>query len=371
MVEASLYFHIPFCARKCPYCHFYVTKSEPDAIRRYVEALLLEWQSRKQVLEGYTIVSIYFGGGTPSQIGREPIERILDEIAKSCTFSERCEVTLEANPEDVNEELMQIRGVNRISMGVQSFDESLLKLLGRRHTAKEAIKAIELAAKAIGNVTIDLMYELPKQTITSWKESLEWAKKLPIDHLSLYNLTFESGTVFERKKKNLLPLVPSDETCLRLFEMPDEILEIKRYETSAFAKPGFQSQHNRGYWQGRPFLGFGPSACSYWENRRLRNVPNLRLWEKACHSKSSPIDDIDALEKDAARNELLIIGLRLLEGIDRPAFEQKYGALSTETQAQIMSLQKNGLLEVSTEKWRLSQKGLRLHDTIAEMLVVS
>lgn len=355
----SLYFHVPFCARKCPYCHFYVTQTKNRAMNTYLEALALEWQMRRSWLQEKEIVSVYFGGGTPSQLGKERIEEILSWLPP---LPADCEVTLEANPEDITDALLSLKGINRISMGVQSFDDELLKILGRGHSAQRAIDAVHACSRAFGNVTIDLMYELPRQTLRQWRSSLETAAQLPLHHLSLYNLTFEEGTAFTRKKERLTPLLPPEDQREAFFLLPEQILPLERYEISAFAKPGFESRHNIGYWQGRPFLGFGPSACSYWKGKRMRNRASLIHWQRNCKLGVSPIDFEEKLDFEPSLREHLIIGLRLFRGVEKKD-------LPSETAHLMDGLIKQGFIEETATRWKLTPKGRLFHDTVAETLV--
>src|SRR5579864_9300472 len=248
--EVSLYFHIPFCRRKCPYCHFYVVPHETKAANALLESLRLEWDQNKHLIQGKNIISVYFGGGTPFLIGPEAITEILSWIQPS-----NAEITLEANPEDVTLPAMQAfakAGINRVSLGVQSLDNPLLIVLGRHHSAQQAISAIQATNEAgISNITIDLMYEIPQQTLTSWKNTLAQLETLPITHLSLYNLTIEPQTVFYKKRAQLTPLLPSSEESLTMLNLAVASLEkmgLKRYEISAFAKKDFIARHNTGYW---------------------------------------------------------------------------------------------------------------------------
>ena len=324
-----------------------------------MQALALEWEMLRPLLEGKEIVSVYLGGGTPSQLGKARIEEILSWLP---THAPNCEITLEANPEDITAELLSIQGINRISMGVQSFDNRLLQTLGRGHTAECAKEAVHACSMAYGNVTIDLMYELPGQRLEHWRSSLETAADLPLHHLSLYNLTFEEGTAFTRKKERLTPLLPPEDEREAFFLLPEQILPLKRYEISAFAKPGFESRHNTGYWQGRPFLGFGPSACSFWDGARMRNRASLVHWQRSLEQGQSPIDFKERLDPEPSLREHLIIGLRLFQGVEqRP--------LPNETAQLIDGLIEQGLIESSESRWKLTTKGRLFHDTVAETLV--
>ena len=335
----SLYIHVPFCTKKCDYCHFYVIPNQERFQKMYMEALKKEWEAKKHLID--QCVSIYFGGGTPSLLGSDKIEEILSWLPPAA------EITLEANPESI----ASFPGINRLSIGVQSFDNALLKKLGRTHTAKEAEEAI-LAAE-VDNISIDLMYDLPNQTLDQWEESLDRALALPIKHISLYNLTIEPHTAFYKRRKTLQ--LPSDETSLAMLQMAVAKTKprFQRYELSAFAQEGFESQHNTGYWTGRPFLGLGPSACSYIEGARFRNTANFHKWARDIHA----IDYHERLPKYERECELLAVGLRLIEGV--------------ETELNVDRLIEEGFVFREKEKVRLTEKGQLFHDTVAEHIMQS
>lgn len=331
-----------------------------------MESLEREWLSKRELLHSRRIVSLYFGGGTPTQLSPEAIRKILSWVERDCSLADDIEITLEANPEDIGPRIGEFEGINRISMGVQSFDDKLLHTLGREHTAAQALRAIEHCAKSYANISIDLMYEIPGQTLQTWEQTLLQTAELPLTHLSLYNLTFEPNTPFFRRREALKPLVLPEEEQTLCFQMPERILKgMRRYEISAFAKPGCASRHNTGYWQGRPFLGLGPSAFSYWEGRRFRNWPSLLQWSRALQEGKSPVDYTEELEESAKKNELLIIGLRMLEGVEK----KRIGPLDSKTVESLEQLEQLGLIKSSPKSWKLSPKGLLFHDTVAEMLV--
>ncbi len=279
------------------------------------------------------------------------------------------EITLEANPEDVTLEAMQAfaeAGINRVSLGVQSLDDALLKTLGRHHTAEAARKAIQTTAEAgIQNITIDLMYEIPSQTLSSWQQTLDQLSSLPITHLSLYNLTIEPQTVFYKKRAALTPLLPSSDESLKMLETAVQTLEaigLHRYEISAFAHPGFESRHNTGYWTGRPFLGFGPSAFSYFEGERYRNICDLKKYATALKNGSSPIDFRELLSPTASLHERLAVQLRLLTGVDLRDFPVD--------PALLQNLVSKGWLEIDDHRARLSPQGLLFYDSVAEEIIL-
>jgi len=360
----SLYFHIPYCRKKCPYCHFYVIK--PTQVDRFREALKLEWQKRQPLIQDKKITSIYFGGGTPSLIDPRCIEEILQLTGQGE------EITIEANPEDITPELMETylkMGINRLSIGVQSLHDATLKTIGRAHSAQKAINAIHTAKTAgFNNITIDLMYDLPHQTPPSWEHTLKQLYDLPISHVSLYNLTFEEPSVFHRKQRALQPHLPSEDDSLKMLQSAIKTLEeigLKRYEISAFGLP---SVHNTGYWIGRPFLGFGPSAFSYWDGRRFRNAANLVKYAEALESDKPWVDFTEKLSPEAHQREMLAIGLRLTEGVNPQTFQQRYGSFSSELKLQLAQLQKNTYLTVS-ELLKLTSKGQLFYDTVASEII--
>lgn len=368
--EVSLYFHIPFCSRKCPYCHFYVLPNDESLKSLLMEALALEWQSILPKLAGKRIVSIYFGGGTPTLLGPEAIHTILEKIERP----QECEITLEANPENVSAmPAFAAAGINRVSIGVQSLDDSSLMTLERQHNAQTALAAIETTYRAgIKNISIDLMYDLPNQTLESWERTLSHLAALPITHLSLYNLTFEPATVFFKKRKELQPLVPTPDLSLQMLEKAVSHLEkigLMRYEISAFAKQGFASRHNSGYWTARPFLGLGPSAFSYWEGRRFRNMAHLKNYAAALQRKEAPLDFEETLSPTARLAELLAIELRLTAGVDLPTFQQRHGPIPPSLLESLLTLHTKGWLQENSSRIQLTETGRLFYDSVGEELV--
>ena len=333
-----------------------------------MEGFRLEWERQRPLMAGKEVVTVYFGGGTPSLLGPERIAAILDWIG--VTTSE-IEITLEANPEDVTLPLMTAyasAGINRVSIGIQTLDNTLLQVLGRIHTANKGLDAIYTTAEAgIKNISIDLMYDLPEQTLTHWEKTLDTVVKLPITHLSLYNLTIEPHTVFFKHRERLKKVIPDEEISLQMYEMAVDRLNgtgLVQYEISAFAKEGYRSRHNMGYWLARPFLGFGPSAFSDWEGKRFRNVANLSRYLKALRDGASPVDFEEMLPPQARTRELLVIALRLLQGVDLSTIE-----LDKETHDTIDRLVREGLLVRTGSCIALTKRGVLFYDTVASDLV--
>lgn len=357
----SLYFHIPFCTKKCPYCHFYVIPNRPAYHKLLADSLDLEWQMQRPLFENKSITSIYLGGGTPSLF--KGVGRILEKISREPD----CEISIEANPEESSYELFSDfveLGINRLSLGVQSLDDRSLQTLERIHNAAKAKQAISDARKAgFKNITIDLMYDLPGQTEESWRFTLDQLKDLPIQHLSLYNLTIEPHTAFYKRK--LKP--PGGDLSIRFLNAALETLDaigLKRYEISAFAIPGFESRHNLGYWTGRPFLGFGPSAFSFWEGERFCNVANIHKYARHLRNNESPIDFRENLCYLAKTRELLAIHLRLKEGVDLRPFD-----LDEATKNTLQKLISEGLLIEKNNRIKLTERGMLFYDTVATELI--
>jgi oxygen-independent coproporphyrinogen-3 oxidase len=323
------------------------------------EALQLEWEQQLPLLQDKEIVSIYFGGGTPSLFSG------VGEVLARIPRSPDCEITIEANPEESTLALftrLRSLGINRLSLGVQSLDDRSLQTLERIHTAAKAKEAIHMAEQAgFTNVTIDLMYDLPGQTEESWRYTLDQLTDLPIHHLSLYNLTIEPHTAFHKRKVQ----TPPGELSFRLLTTALEKLEqlgLHRYEISAFAKPGYESRHNLGYWTGRPFLGFGPSAFSFWEGERFRNIANLHKYARALKTGQSPVDFRERLPYPANLKEQLAIHLRVKHGVEAKEWPP-------ETLLAIERLKGQGFLKVEEERLKLTERGMLFYDTVATDLI--
>jgi oxygen-independent coproporphyrinogen-3 oxidase len=375
--DISLYCHIPFCQKKCHYCHFYVIPDKDIHRQQYLIALKKEWERWRAQISQHKIVSIYFGGGTPSLIGAAAIADILSWIYSVCPIdSKQIEITLEANPENITYQLMHDyahAGINRVSIGIQTLDDRLLLKLGRIHSANKAMEAVHETFRAgIENITIDLMYDLPCQDLQSWEATLNKVIKLPIKHISLYNLTVEPHTVFFKKRNQILKEMPDEETSLHMYEKAIEVLEahhFKPYEISAFSQANYHSCHNSGYWTGRSFIGLGPSAFSYWEGKRFSNAANLNRYSQKLDANESPIDFEEKLDPLDARRELLAIQLRLMEGVNLGTFQQQFGLLDAQTLEVLQALSREDYIRLTPEKINLTKKGILFYDTVASEIV--
>lgn len=373
----SLYFHIPFCTKKCHYCHFFILPDKQESHKQLLEGLRLEMAQWSSELKGKKLASIYFGGGTPSLLDPKEIQYLLEEVQKYISFDpSQIEITLEANPETISYEKMRNfskAGINRVSIGFQTLDNALLEKLGRTHKAQTSIDTIQITTEAgISNISIDLMYDIPGQTLSSWQHTLEQIAPLPITHLSLYNLTIEPNTVFFKYQESLKKILPDAECSADMYKTAVAVLKscgLDQYEISAFARHGLYSQHNVGYWTGRPFLGFGPSAFSYWKNKRFRSMAHFARYLEALKKGVSPIDFSEELSPKEKRNELLAIALRLRSGVDCTAFEIEHGPLDPLTRLALKNLVNQGFLKQENQIFSLTDHGVLFYDTVAVEII--
>lgn len=317
---AGLYIHVPFCKGRCIYCDFYSTTESEERKSRYVSSLLCEIETRCKEFSGARVHSIYMGGGTPSQLPVRYLAYILDQIFHYYDVDADAEITVEANPDDVTEEwLSELRKtpVNRLSMGVQTFSDELLQLLHRRHTSQQAIDAVRLAQKnGLDNISIDLIYGLPGQTMKQWEMDVQQAFSLDVQHLSAYALSYEEGTVLTHMLERGEVCVADEELSLGMYEyLMDAAARAGffHYEISNFSLPGKESFHNSSYWKGVPYLGFGPGAHSY-DGGRIRrwNLSNLAAY---VNSSGQPPCQSEVLSDDELYDELVMTRLRTNDGL--------------------------------------------------------
>ena len=326
---AGLYIHIPFCKSKCSYCDFY-SGVQGSLTDKLVDTLQHEIRLRVDYLKGEELQTIYFGGGTPSILTHKQLSDIFATIAEKWNIEKCTEITLEANPDDLSPEKLKELSelpVNRLSIGIQSFHDDELSMLRRRHSAQQAIEAVREAQRYFQNISIDLMYGLPGQTISGWKETISQALALNIQHISAYHLTYEEGTLLERKRKEGHVIPVTEETSVAMYHLLRSMLHeggIRQYEISNFAIPGFYSRHNSSYWDGTPYLGIGPSAHSFDGVSRQWNVANTAKYisgieqEKPCFEK-------EILSVTDKYNEMILISLRTTKGISLEAMEKQFG----------------------------------------------
>jgi oxygen-independent coproporphyrinogen III oxidase len=357
-----LYVHIPFCARICPYCAFYKDLLDRSQTWRFCEAILQEVEQRDR---GTLIPStIYFGGGTPTALNIAQLELLLSGFHKRLDLSQLVEWTMEANPGSVSARkatLLKNFGVNRISLGVQSWEDELLKLLGREHDTRQAEESFRiLRAAGFTNINIDLMFGLPGQTIDQWRMSLERTIALQPEHVSTYCLTYEEDTEFFLRFARG-EFREDAEADADFFEMTMAIMadaEYEHYEISNYARAGFGSAHNRAYWLGKDYLGIGPSAVSTIGKQRWQNVCDYRAYIDRIFSGGSPHESIEHLTNEMKRIERIALSLRTRDGV--PYSELKAFRQQTD---ELIGL---GLLERSKDRFLLTRKGKVLADSVAE-----
>jgi len=378
MPTAALYFHIPFCEKRCVYCDFYTVAGLSSRIPDYVAALKKEIALRaaEPFWQRQRFATIFFGGGTPSLLSPQQITEILDAVFASCQFERHPEITLEANPGTLtSEQLARYRaaGVNRLSLGVQSLHADELAQLDRIHSPQQAIDAVIMARHAgFENINMDFIFALPQQTIPRWQESLEQAMELQPTHISAYNLTVEPGTPLDVKirKGEVQPLSEEEEREFYHFTM--DFLErhgYRQYEVSNFAKPNFEARHNIKYWDGSVYLGLGASAHSFDGKRRFWNVANLRKYLEALAAGRLPEDGEELLTKSQRMFETTFLGLRQRGGVDLAAFAKKFRQPFDATfNGVVTEMEKGGLLIRQDDYLQLTREGLFLCDAICSKL---
>jgi oxygen-independent coproporphyrinogen III oxidase len=361
-----LYVHVPFCARICPYCAFYKDLVDRSQTDRFCEAILREIEQYAGRLE-IVPKTIFFGGGTPTALTTSQLAHILNGFRRMLDLSSISEWTLEANPGSVSARkaaLLRSLGVNRISLGVQSWDNELLKVLGREHNAAQAENSfLALRDAGFSNINVDLMFGLPTQTAVQWKATLEKTIALSPDHVSAYCLTYEEDTEFFLRQSRG-ELQPNAELEADFFEMTMSTLQeggYEQYEISNYARAGYFSIHNRAYWAGQDYLGIGPSAFSTVGMRRWQNICNYREYADRVLSGQSPISEVEELTPQKKRAETIALSLRTDHGVSAITLQP----FEKETR-EFMEL---GLLRQSNGNFVLTPKGKSLADSVAEAFV--
>lgn len=375
----GVYVHWPFCASKCPYCDFNShVRHHPVDERRFAAAFAREIAHNAALAPGRTVTSIFFGGGTPSLMQPETIGAILDAIAAHWSISPNAEITLEANPTSVEAERFRgyrAAGVNRVSLGVQALNDTDLRALGRKHTAKEALAAVKLAAESFERYSFDLIYARPNQTPQSWARELEEAISHAVEHLSLYQLTIEPGTWYARLYEAGKLILPDDDTARALYDITQEVCAkhgLPAYEISNHARPGAESRHNLIYWRYGEYAGIGPGA----HGRLVTNEGRMALsterspegWLELVERDGNGIIERECLDANAQADEFLLMGLRLVEGIDPNRYMAFSGRKLSEKKMQDLSSQ--GLIETLNGRLRATKTGLPiLNSLIAELSI--
>lgn len=327
---AGIYIHIPFCSQRCSYCNFFSVVSI-NLLNEVIDAIIKEFSIRKDYLKNEPVQTIYFGGGTPSLLTIQQIEKLLNTIYKNFPVEKNAEITFEANPDDLTEKYLsdlKKLGINRLSIGIQSFDDNKLKILNRRHNAFQAVEAVRVAQRSgFNNISIDLIYGLPFQSLIEWENDLDKAFSLPIQHLSAYALTFEEKTLLLKQKEKKLIEPADEELMIKMYELllnKSNQNGFDAYEISNFSLPEFYSRHNSSYWTQTPYLGIGPSAHSFNGFSRQWNVASIHKYIEGIMKNNSFFEQ-EILSLQDRYNEYVLLGLRTKNGINIDELEQNFG----------------------------------------------
>lgn len=372
----SLYVHIPFCLRKCRYCDFLSAPQTDIDRERYVKALIREIKTQKDCPAGRPVDTVFFGGGTPSVLSADQIGRIIDALREVFLILPDAEVSLETNPGTADFEKLSAfkeAGINRLSMGVQSMHDEELHLLGRIHTAEQALEAFKTArAAGFDNINIDLMSALPGQTFDSWADSLRQAVEWRPEHISAYSLIIEPGTPFSALyEAGELPPLPDEETDRKMYHYTREYLAqhgYGRYEISNYALKGRECRHNSGYWTGHPYLGFGIGAASYVNGARFSNITDFETYSVEMEKAGIPAEieqvygkvrtEIHSLTEQEKMEEFMFLGLRMTAGVKTSDFASRFGKSLDEVYGDVIRRHlAQGLLQRTPEGFCLTERG--------------
>jgi oxygen-independent coproporphyrinogen-3 oxidase len=376
----GIYIHVPFCLAKCPYCDFYST-TNLNLIPDYLDALVSEIRQCAHPVRA--VDSIYFGGGTPSTLSARQIDRILAGLKEHFRVDAAAEITLEVNPGTVDQETLsdyRSAGINRLNIGIQSLNDRALSLLGRIHDARQGLDTFGWARQSgFDNIGIDLIYGLPGQTEKQWMHELSAAADLGAQHLSCYTLTLEKGTPLSREVKNGKISLLDEALTGDLFSLTSGFLSCHgyyQYEVSNFARvptpdtTDYRSRHNRKYWTFAPYLGFGPAAHSFMDNRRWWNMRSLRGYLEALGSARSPVAEMETLTREQQMTEYIYLGLRQTVGIDMSDFESRFDLnFYRWYEHEIACLLDEGVIDIYHQWIRTTAKGMRFLDQVVGRLI--
>ncbi|MBR5572739.1 MAG: radical SAM family heme chaperone HemW [Oscillospiraceae bacterium] len=362
----GLYIHIPFCKAKCAYCDFYSLSHSESLMDEYCRALTAHLEEVSPRCAGMTVDTVYFGGGTPSYLGADRLCELLKTVKKRYSLSHKAEITVECNPDSATDwkALRKLRraGFNRISLGVQSTDDTLLREIGRIHTFAQVTDAVAAARMAkIRNISLDLIYGLPGQTMEQWQDTVRTAAALEAEHLSCYGLKVEEGTPLSLRRDEIE--LPDDEAQAEMYLWAVDYLAAKgygQYEISNFARRGFESRHNQKYWAMEPYAGFGPGAHSDFGDVRFAYERNLQAYIRG-ELTLSEREEITARER---MQEYIMLSLRTAKGIDRRYFEQQYRQRFDPMETLLVQCEANGLAARTEGGWRLTPQGFLLSNAI-------
>ena len=375
MKELGIYVHIPFCKQKCSYCDFISYCDKNDLIEKYIKALKQEIENSS--VNEYEISTIYIGGGTPSYIESKYISEILKTIKQKYNISRNVEITIEVNPGTATKEKLRDyveAGINRISIGLQSWNNNLLKMIGRIHTYEEFLSTYKLAREVgFKNINVDLMIGLPNQTLDDVKKSLEEISKLNPEHISVYSLIVEEGTPIEKKIAKGQLKLPNEELEREEYWEVKKFLEnlgYKHYEISNFAKTGYESKHNLNCWEQKEYLGFGAAAHSYMKKTRYSNTENIEKYINQ-EMQSKQLHMVHEVQKEEEqKKEYMLLGLRKIDGVQISSFKNKFGCNPImEFKNELNKLTQEELIEIDLDQIKLTEKGIDLANIVWEEFI--
>ena len=366
----GIYIQIPFCKSKCDYCDFYSLAGQEEQMDRYQRALLTHLRSFGPRMKGWVADTVYFGGGTPSYYGEKRLREILSLIQRLFTVSRQAEITVECNPDSVDwRSMARLRrsGVNRISLGVQSADPQQLRCLHRIHSPKQVVQAVaDIRQAKINNLSLDLIYGLPGQTMASWEDTLHKAMSLSPEHLSCYGLKVEADTPLAHQVSLGLSL-PDGDAQADLYLRAVELLQqggYRQYEISNFAKPGRESRHNLKYWTGREYLGFGPGAHSYFGGQRYAYPRDLEGYLQAIAAGAAQLEEIQPITPPEQAREYLMLRMRTLRGIEEWEYRRKFGLNFEPIARRLEFFESHHWAEQSDHRWHFTPQGFLLSNTL-------
>lgn len=370
--DLGLYIHIPFCVKKCAYCDFLSWSGDKEQRVDYVRALEQEILSYKNFAEDYQVSTLYFGGGTPSVLEGELLERIMEAIRRTFQIEEKAEVTLEMNPGTALKEKLELYkklGINRLSMGIQSVKNENLKLLGRIHTYEDFLESYCMAREAgFDNLSGDLISSLPGQTLAEWKEELKILMETPLEHVSVYQLIIEEGTEFYKKYGECEELLPDEETSREIYLWTGKYLKsrgFEQYEISNYAREGKQSAHNLRYWERKDYLGLGLGGASMIRNMRMSNTRDWDKYMAYCRDPGKIREEVEVLEESGQMEEFMFLGLRKTRGISKKEFRRTFGKdIDLVYEKTLEKYLKNGMLQESGDRIFLSEEGILLSNQV-------
>lgn len=366
----GIYIHIPFCKSKCDYCDFYSLAGQEEEMDRYQKALLTHLRSFGPKLKGWVVDTIYFGGGTPSYYGDKRLREILSLIQRLCTISRQAEITVECNPDSVDPRSMaRLRraGVNRISLGMQSADGQQLRCLHRVHSPRQVIQAVsDIRQAKIENLSLDLIYGLPGQTMADWEDTLEKALDLAPEHLSCYGLKVEPDTPLARQVEEGLALPDEDQQADLYLRTVDLLRQhgYRQYEISNFAKPGRESRHNLKYWLGREYVGFGPGAHSYFQGHRYAYPRDLEGYIQAISAGCAQVEHVQPVPPPEQAKEYLLLRMRTARGIEEWEYRRKFGLNFEPIARRLEFFEDHRWAEQTDHRWHFTPQGYLLSNSL-------